>query len=125
MQVFRSWVNRVPPSRVHSALWPLLLLPLVRIPPLRYRRIGNDNSDAKDLCREVQIMHYLTGHRNIVELHGSYEDLAMELYEGGESVLPLLPARLGKLAEEDVQAWRRVGRRRRGTAPATPPAGGA
>ncbi|KAK1566270.1 hypothetical protein QYE76_037655 [Lolium multiflorum] len=36
VQVFRSWVTRVPPSRVHSALWPLLLLPLVRIPPPRY-----------------------------------------------------------------------------------------
>nr|XP_051221801.1 calcium-dependent protein kinase 1-like [Lolium perenne] len=61
-------------------------------------------SDAEDLRRDVQIMHHLTGHRSIVELHGSYEDLAMELCEGGEPVLPLLPARLGKSAEEDVQA---------------------
>jgi calcium-dependent protein kinase len=66
-------------------------------------------SDAEDVRREVQIMHHLMGHRNIVELHGAYEDrhsvnLAMELCEGGEPVLPRLPARLGKSAEEDVQA---------------------
>jgi hypothetical protein len=29
---------------VLSALWPLLLLPLVRIPPPRYRRLGNDTT---------------------------------------------------------------------------------
>ncbi|KAM0864222.1 hypothetical protein ACQ4PT_044068 [Festuca glaucescens] len=66
-------------------------------------------SDAEDVRREVQIMHHLTGHRSIVELHGAYEDrhsvnLAMELCEGGEPVLPRLPARLGKSAEEDIQA---------------------
>ncbi|KAM0895598.1 hypothetical protein ACQ4PT_023738 [Festuca glaucescens] len=46
-------------------------------------------SDAEDVRREVQIMHHLTGHRSIVELHGAYEDrhsvnLVMELCEGGE-----------------------------------------
>ncbi|CAN6327107.1 unnamed protein product [Urochloa humidicola] len=45
--------------------------------------------DVEDVCREVQIMHHLTGHRNIVELRGAYEDrhsvnLVMELCEGGE-----------------------------------------
>ncbi|KAJ3671053.1 hypothetical protein LUZ60_008479 [Juncus effusus] len=45
--------------------------------------------DIEDVRREVQIMHHLTGHRNIVELKGAYEDrhsvnLVMELCEGGE-----------------------------------------
>lgn len=45
--------------------------------------------DIDDIRREVQIMHHLTGHRNIVELIGVYEDkksvhLVMELCEGGE-----------------------------------------
>lgn len=45
--------------------------------------------DIEDVRREVQIMHHLTGHRNIVELKGAYEDrysvnLLMELCEGGE-----------------------------------------
>jgi calcium-dependent protein kinase len=45
--------------------------------------------DIEDVRREVQIMHHLTGHRNIVELRGAYEDrhsvnLVMELCEGGE-----------------------------------------
>ncbi|XP_006655639.3 calcium-dependent protein kinase 15 [Oryza brachyantha] len=45
--------------------------------------------DVDDVRREVHIMHHLTGHRNIVELRGAYEDrhsvnLIMELCEGGE-----------------------------------------
>ncbi|KAG6489065.1 hypothetical protein ZIOFF_050323 [Zingiber officinale] len=45
--------------------------------------------DLEDVRREIQIMHHLTGHRNIVELKGAYEDrhsvnLVMELCEGGE-----------------------------------------
>lgn len=45
--------------------------------------------DIDDVRREVQIMHHLTGHRNVVELKGAYEDrhsvnLVMELCEGGE-----------------------------------------
>uniref|UniRef100_A0A0E0A3E3 non-specific serine/threonine protein kinase n=1 Tax=Oryza glumipatula TaxID=40148 RepID=A0A0E0A3E3_9ORYZ len=45
--------------------------------------------DLDDVRREVHIMHHLTGHRNIVELRGAYEDrhsvnLVMELCEGGE-----------------------------------------
>jgi calcium-dependent protein kinase len=47
------------------------------------------HDDIEDIRREVQIMHHLTGHRNIVELRGAYEDrhsvnLIMELCEGGE-----------------------------------------
>ncbi|KAJ4952821.1 hypothetical protein NE237_029653 [Protea cynaroides] len=45
--------------------------------------------DIEDVRREVQIMHHLTGHRNIVELKGAFEDrqsvnLVMELCAGGE-----------------------------------------
>ncbi|CAL5433238.1 unnamed protein product [Camellia sinensis] len=45
--------------------------------------------DVEDVRREVQIMHHLTGNRNIVELKGAYEDrqsvnLIMELCAGGE-----------------------------------------
>lgn len=52
------------------------------------RKLVNKD-DADDVRREVQIMHHLTGHRNIVELKGAYEDrhsvnLVMELCAGGE-----------------------------------------
>jgi len=45
--------------------------------------------DIEDVKREVQIMHHLSGHENIVELKGVYEDrhsvhLVMELCAGGE-----------------------------------------
>ncbi|PQM36616.1 calcium-dependent protein kinase 1 [Prunus yedoensis var. nudiflora] len=48
-----------------------------------------NHDDVEDVRREVQIMHHLTGHRNIVELKGAYEDkhsvnLVMELCAGGE-----------------------------------------
>ncbi|MFS8003782.1 putative protein kinase CAMK-CDPK family [Helianthus anomalus] len=48
-----------------------------------------NKDDIEDVRREVQIMHHLTGHRNIVELKGAYEDrhsvnLIMELCAGGE-----------------------------------------
>ncbi|XP_018472312.2 calcium-dependent protein kinase 3 [Raphanus sativus] len=47
------------------------------------------SDDIEDVRREVQIMHHLSGHRNIVDLKGAYEDrqsvnLIMELCEGGE-----------------------------------------
>ncbi|KAK6947864.1 Protein kinase domain [Dillenia turbinata] len=52
------------------------------------RKLVN-RDDIEDIRREVQIMHHLTGHRNIVELKGAYEDrhsvnLVMELCAGGE-----------------------------------------
>ncbi|CAL9052085.1 calcium-dependent protein kinase 15-like [Musa acuminata AAA Group] len=52
------------------------------------RKLTN-RDDLEDVRREVQIMHHLTGHRNIVELRGAFEDrrsvnLVMELCEGGE-----------------------------------------
>ncbi|GFP86666.1 calcium-dependent protein kinase 3 [Phtheirospermum japonicum] len=45
--------------------------------------------DVDDVRREVQIMHHLTGHRNIVELRRCFEDrnyvhLVMDLCAGGE-----------------------------------------
>ncbi|KAJ7532081.1 hypothetical protein O6H91_14G071300 [Diphasiastrum complanatum] len=48
-----------------------------------------NQADVEDVRREVQIMHHLFGHENIVELKGAYEDkqsvhLVMELCEGGE-----------------------------------------
>ncbi|XP_050379172.1 calcium-dependent protein kinase 1 [Argentina anserina] len=52
------------------------------------RKLVN-HGDVEDVRREVQIMHHLTGHRNIVELKGAYEDrhsinLVMEICAGGE-----------------------------------------
>jgi calcium-dependent protein kinase len=52
------------------------------------RKLVN-RDDIEDVQREVQIMHHLTGHRNIVELKGAFEDrhsvnLVMELCAGGE-----------------------------------------
>ncbi|KAL3498933.1 hypothetical protein ACH5RR_041665 [Cinchona calisaya] len=48
-----------------------------------------NKDDVDDVRCEVQIMHHLTGHRNIVELKGAFEDrhnvnLIMELCAGGE-----------------------------------------
>lgn len=48
-----------------------------------------NKDDEEDVRREVQIMHHLTGHRNVVELKGAFEDrhnvnLVMELCAGGE-----------------------------------------
>ena len=53
------------------------------------KRKLNHKEDIEDVRREVQIMHHLTGHPNIVELKGAYEDrngvhLVMELCAGGE-----------------------------------------
>lgn len=45
--------------------------------------------DVEDVRREIQIMHHLSGHPNIVNIKGAYEDitsvhLVMELCAGGE-----------------------------------------
>lgn len=45
--------------------------------------------DVDDVRREIQIMHHLSGHRNIVTIKGAYEDslyvhIVMELCAGGE-----------------------------------------
>ncbi|KAM3264224.1 hypothetical protein P3L10_001218 [Capsicum annuum] len=45
--------------------------------------------DIKDVRREIQIMHHLAGHKNIVSIKGAYEDplyvyIVMELCGGGE-----------------------------------------
>lgn len=45
--------------------------------------------DVEDVRREIQIMHHLAGHNNIVTIKGAYEDslyvhIVMELCSGGE-----------------------------------------
>ncbi|WOK98405.1 hypothetical protein Cni_G07116 [Canna indica] len=45
--------------------------------------------DVEDVRREIQIMHHLSGHKNVVTIKGAYEDsvcvhIVMELCEGGE-----------------------------------------
>lgn len=45
--------------------------------------------DVEDVRREIQIMHHLSGHKNIVAIKGAYEDpmhvhIVMELCAGGE-----------------------------------------
>jgi calcium-dependent protein kinase len=45
--------------------------------------------DVEDVRREIQIMHHLAGHRNVVAIKGAYEDpqyvhIVMELCAGGE-----------------------------------------
>nr|GMC87390.1 calcium-dependent protein kinase 4 [Ipomoea batatas] len=45
--------------------------------------------DVEDVQREIQIMHHLAGHKNIVTIKGAYEDplyvhIVMELCSGGE-----------------------------------------
>ncbi|KAB2047773.1 hypothetical protein ES319_A13G069800v1 [Gossypium barbadense] len=45
--------------------------------------------DVEDVRREIQIMHHLVGHKNIVTIKGAYEDplfvhIVMELCSGGE-----------------------------------------
>lgn len=45
--------------------------------------------DVEDVRREIQIMHHLAGHKNIVTIKGAYEDslfvhIIMELCSGGE-----------------------------------------
>ncbi|KAG6484626.1 calcium-dependent protein kinase 26-like [Zingiber officinale] len=45
--------------------------------------------DAEDVRREIQIMHHLSGHKNVVTIKGAYEDsqsvhIVMELCSGGE-----------------------------------------
>ncbi|PKA50079.1 Calcium-dependent protein kinase 5 [Apostasia shenzhenica] len=47
------------------------------------------NEDVEDVRREIQIMHHLAGHKNIVSIKGAYEDLlyvhiVMDLCAGGE-----------------------------------------
>lgn len=45
--------------------------------------------DVEDVRREIQIMHHLAGHSNVISIRGAYEDsvavhLVMELCTGGE-----------------------------------------
>ncbi|EER98014.1 calcium-dependent protein kinase 17 [Sorghum bicolor] len=52
------------------------------------RKLVNEE-DVEDVRREIQIMHHLSGHPNVVSIVGAYEDavavhLVMELCAGGE-----------------------------------------
>ncbi|KMZ75851.1 Calcium dependent protein kinase 6 [Zostera marina] len=45
--------------------------------------------DVEDVRREIQIMHHLSGHKNVVQIKGAYEDqlyvhIVMEMCSGGE-----------------------------------------
>ena len=47
------------------------------------------DEDVEDVRREIQIMHHLAGHPNVISIKGAYEDvvavhLVMELCSGGE-----------------------------------------
>ncbi|WOL08930.1 calcium-dependent protein kinase 10-like [Canna indica] len=52
------------------------------------RKLVTDD-DVEDVRREIQIMHHLSGHSNVISIKGAYEDavavhLVMELCAGGE-----------------------------------------
>ncbi|CAL9125667.1 unnamed protein product [Musa acuminata var. zebrina] len=52
------------------------------------RKLATDD-DVEDVRREIQIMHHLSGHPNVISIKGAYEDavavhLVMELCAGGE-----------------------------------------
>ncbi|XP_010558242.1 PREDICTED: calcium-dependent protein kinase 1-like isoform X2 [Tarenaya hassleriana] len=52
------------------------------------RKLSTDE-DVEDVRREIQIMHHLSGHPNVISIKGAYEDavavhLVMELCAGGE-----------------------------------------
>ncbi|RVW58095.1 Calcium-dependent protein kinase 10 [Vitis vinifera] len=47
------------------------------------------DEDVEDVRREIQIMHHLAGHPNVISIEGAYEDavavhVVMELCKGGE-----------------------------------------
>ncbi|XP_051144325.1 calcium-dependent protein kinase 26-like [Andrographis paniculata] len=53
------------------------------------KRMLISKEDVEDVRREIQIMHHLAGHKNIVTIKGAYEDnlyvhIVMELCNGGE-----------------------------------------
>ncbi|KAL9676692.1 hypothetical protein QQ045_004908 [Rhodiola kirilowii] len=53
------------------------------------KQLPKADEDAEDVRREIQIMHHLAGHPNVVSIKGAYEDpmavhLVMELCAGGE-----------------------------------------
>ncbi|KAF8396275.1 hypothetical protein HHK36_017890 [Tetracentron sinense] len=62
----------------------------------------------EDVRREVKILRGLTGHKNLVQFYGAFEDdgnvyIVMELCKGGE-LLDRILSRGGKYSEEDAKA---------------------
>jgi len=67
--------------------------------------------EIEDVKREVQIMHHLAGHANVVHLHGVYEDksnvcLVMEVCYGGELFDAIV--KRGSYSEKDAAALIRI-----------------
>ncbi|GJS31418.1 calcium-dependent protein kinase 26-like protein [Tanacetum coccineum] len=83
-----------PQRKRKIALTPSLLLPVCLLQfqfackSIAKRKLVT-NDDVEDVRKEVEIMHHLSGHPNVVSIKGAYEDsydvhLVMELCCGGE-----------------------------------------
>ena len=59
--------------------------------PIAKRKLTTPE-DVEDIRREIQIMHHLSGHPNVIQIVGAYEDavavhVVMEICAGGELFL--------------------------------------
>jgi serine/threonine protein kinase len=69
------------------------------------KRKLNTTEDVADVQREVQIMHHLAGHANVVNMRGAYEDrqhvhIVMDICQGGELFDRIVER--GKYTERDA-----------------------